>query len=233
MTGGNWFNTIFAAKRIAAKANLKIDFQRILKAEGIPLELAPKLRFVRKPYRRGVAAWYSASKHEICITRSALNILPISDFIPGFSIGSLLKHEVKHASQSLLIARAGLYEWPLSHLTYVKRARELIPVNPGSKLYKEAQRILKSENKYPCYSAIVTSNNFFTRIYQILKYRWKYYTNLMEIQARYVQYTYQGLMPRIPTPSIHLLEYLAPQTENGENNPIANSSSRNTTNYLA
>lgn len=225
MNGGSWFNTMLAAKRVAAKANIKLDFQKALKMEGIPEHLAPKLRFTSKkgpPGGNKARGWYDVNKHEIVITTKALNWLPISDLIPGFSVGGLMRHEMKHAAQHILIAKAGLPSGlPLK-----------IQLNISSdpkKYLSEAKKIYESAKNYPVYSKIVTSSvtssnlwtrtgQIITRTWQIINYKFQYFLNWMEIEARLVQHTYQGIMPRIHSPSIHLLPYLAPSTENNNRN---------------
>ena len=105
-TCGSRWQTFQEARNLAKKANCEKDFQRALKLEGIPQELAPKLIFERLP--KNMLGGYSASMHTLVINTRHRNIfLTVLDFIKGNTTGQIVRHEVKHAGQALHAASIG------------------------------------------------------------------------------------------------------------------------------
>ena len=148
-SGGSKWKTFLAARKIAKKANLKKDFQRALKLEGIPAELAPKLRLMNLPGMTG--GMYMSNMHTIIINKRMFNILPSG------KIGTFIRHEVKHAGQALsLPARSARNHPPL-----------LLPVK--QQLIKNARNKLKQG----CTDArIDLCNKGHQQITKKMEYRW-------------------------------------------------------------
>ena len=147
MSGKSKLKTFFVARRIAKKANIKKDFERALKLEGIPKELAPKLAIVKLPPLYGGA--YISSKHMIIINKTHCN------FLPSWYIGGFIRHEVKHAGQALSLAKCSGRKFPpiSPHIKkqIIERARKELKcsnLNNSSEKIIKYKQLLKKEIEY-------------------------------------------------------------------------------------
>ena len=237
ITGSRW-KTFLASRKIARRANLQRDFERALKLEGIPAELAPKLIITKKELPLTLIGGYVPSKHIIYMNQIWLSILPtrlISFIFPGMEniIGSLLRHEVKHAGQALLAARVGgqvpIVRTGLGALPFMPqhiwdRAYQLAPLKPGTRLYNRATQIPgQFEVTFQRTSGATTSGGSFWRNYRNQK---AYMKDPLEREAFRAQLRYTGLVPAIPTPSIHNLPRLAPLAEDAEDRNTNNTTTQ-------
>lgn len=241
ITGSRW-KTFLASRKIAKRANLERDFERALRLEGIPAELAPKLIITKKELPLTLLGGYVPSKHVIYINQVWLNILPtrlISFILPGMEnrFGTLVRHEVKHAGQALLAARVGgevprIIATIFGPLPFIPqrvwdRAYQLSPLQPGTRLYNRAAQIPKQfEVSFQRTSGAATSGGSFWRNYRSQR---AYLKDPLERETFRVQMRYTGLAPAIPTPSIHNLPRLAPLVEeaNGNSTNTSNSGQQN------
>ena len=191
MNGNSFIKTILAARRVAKKANLKIDFEKSLKLERIPKALAPRIRL--KIMHPSLGGGYLDSKHLITVNES----------LPSSWIGSIVRHEVKHAKQQLTAAGAS-FETNLPD-SIRRLAKDLIPIKEGTKLYKRATKIQPFVIKSTVPIFLPGIKNLFKNLLVPIKY----HLNPIEREAFKVQFYYTGLMWAIPSPSIHNLVRLS------------------------
>ena len=95
-THGSKWKTFEEARSIARKANWEKDFERALKLEGIPKELAPKLVFGEMPVAlSNLRGAYIPQLHTIVINTQKQNIFSsIYHWISGNSTSKIIRHEI-------------------------------------------------------------------------------------------------------------------------------------------
>lgn len=221
-----------AAWETYKNANFKADLKRSFQLENIPKELQPKYsrNYFVEVNNNAVFAYYEPAKHSYGAPFGHRMLSP-SGYMGGF-----IRHEVKHAGQNLIIARAGLTSSLPKEIAL--KAREIAPILPGSKLYKKAK---KYESGYESWMKV---NQEFASASMVKNIKWrtkgllspsfmkafleykfafiKYKLNLFEREAFWSQAIYTRFMPPIPLPSIHNLPRLA----NVENKSIEKKDSR-------
>lgn len=121
LNGGDLKKTILAGRKIARKENLKKDFLRSLKLEGIPLELAPEFR-IKNLENLLQKEGFNNIFHNISVSKNSKNLFGayqpsshtmlmnsqiLDSWIPIGFIGSFVRHEIKHAGQALRASKAG------------------------------------------------------------------------------------------------------------------------------